>query len=72
MIGEGSYPGDLFVVPLTSQIANADYALADWKAAGLNVPSGVKAQRARTISRSRAPLRAHDIDAHGVSELSEE
>ncbi len=50
VIGEGSFAGDLFVVPLTSQIANADYALADWKAEGLNVPSGVKAQLATVES----------------------
>lgn len=50
VIGEGSFAGDLFVVPLTSQIANADYALADWKAAGLNVASGVKSQLATVES----------------------
>ena len=30
VIGVGSYPGDLFVVPLTSQLAGADFALGDW------------------------------------------
>lgn len=44
VIGFGSYPGDLFVVPVTSQLANADFPLADWQAAGLNVPCGVKGQ----------------------------
>ena len=43
VVGHGSFPGDLFVVPLTSQLANADFALARWRQAGLNVPSGVKA-----------------------------
>ncbi len=46
VIGFGSHPGDLFVVPLTSQLANSDFPLADWRAAGLNVPSGIKAQLA--------------------------
>lgn len=44
VIGHGSYPGDLFVVPVTSQLAQADFLLTDWRGAGLNVPSGVKAQ----------------------------
>jgi mRNA interferase MazF len=50
VIGFGGFPGDLFVVPLTSQLANADFILADWQAAGLNVPSGVKAQLATVES----------------------
>jgi mRNA interferase MazF len=50
VIGFGSFPGDLFVVPLTSQLANADFLLANWQAAGLNVPSGVKAQLATVES----------------------
>ena len=45
VIGFGSFPGDLFVVPLTSQLA-----LADWQPAGLNVPSGIKAQLATVES----------------------
>lgn len=28
VIGFGGFPGDLFVVPLTSQLANADFILA--------------------------------------------
>ena len=44
VIGDGSYPGDLFVVPVTSQPLNWDFHLADWREAGLNVPSGVKGQ----------------------------
>ena len=44
VVGHGSFPGDLFVVPVTSQLANADFTLASWRAAGLNVPSAVKAQ----------------------------
>ena len=44
VVGHGSFAGDLFVVPITCQLANADFTLASWRAAGLNVPSGVKAQ----------------------------
>ena len=50
VIGFGSFPGDLYVVPLTSQLAITDFALTDWRAAGLNVPSGVKAQLATVES----------------------
>lgn len=46
VVGLGSFPGDLFVVPITSQAFNWDVALGDWQAAGLNVPSGMKAQLA--------------------------
>lgn len=37
---------DLFVVPVSSVLSNTDFAIQDWQAAGLNVPSGVKAQLA--------------------------
>ena len=37
---------DLFLVPLSSVAANTDFPLKEWRAAGLNVPSGVKAQLA--------------------------
>jgi mRNA interferase MazF len=44
VVGHGSWPGDLFVVPVTSQMANADLHLHHWDKAGLNVPSGIKGQ----------------------------
>jgi len=44
VIGYGSFPGDVFVVPITSQMANADFPLSAWQAAGLNVPCGIKSQ----------------------------
>jgi len=50
VIGFGDHPGDLFLVTLTSQLANVTFRLADWQAAGLNVPSGVKAQIATVES----------------------
>ena len=46
VIGKGTFAGDLFVVPLTSRLGNTDHVLQDWKSAGLNVPSGIKAQLA--------------------------
>jgi mRNA interferase MazF len=71
VVGFGNYPGDLFLVPLTSQLASADFTLADWEAAGLNVSSGIKAQIAtvesslvlkivgRLTSRDRVTLDLH-------------
>ena len=44
VVGHGSWPGDLFVVPVTSQLANANLPLNQWAQAGLNVPSGIKGQ----------------------------
>ena len=42
---------DLFLVPISSQFANADFSLQGWRAAGLNVPCGVKAQIATVEER---------------------
>jgi mRNA interferase MazF len=46
VIGRQSQYGDLFIVPITSQLSNTDVPLQDWQAAGLNVPCGIKAQLA--------------------------
>lgn len=35
---------DLFLVPISSVLSNTDFPLQEWSAAGLNVPSGIKAQ----------------------------
>jgi mRNA interferase MazF len=40
----GRVGADLFLVPVSSVIANTDFPLAEWRNAGLNVPCGVKAQ----------------------------
>ena len=40
----GRKGADLFLVPISSQLPNTDFPLQDWRAAGLNVPCGVKAQ----------------------------
>ena len=42
---------DLFVVPISSVLANTDFPVKEWRAAGLNVPSGVKAQLATVEER---------------------
>jgi mRNA interferase MazF len=42
----GRTGADLFLVPISSVIANTDFSLREWRAAGLNVPSGIKAQLA--------------------------
>jgi mRNA interferase MazF len=47
----GSHGADLFLVPITSQLANTDFPLKNWKAAGLNVACGIKAQIATVEAR---------------------
>jgi mRNA interferase MazF len=42
----GRSGADLFLVPISSVLANTDFPIKEWRAAGLNVPSGVKAQLA--------------------------
>ena len=43
-IVDGRNGSDLFFVPISSVLPNTDFPIAEWRAAGLNVPSGVKAQ----------------------------
>lgn len=47
----GRSGADLFVVPISSVLANTNFPLQEWRAAGLNVPSGVKAQLATVEER---------------------
>ena len=77
VIGHGTHAGDLFVVPVRSQLPNADLTRVDWKAAKLNVPSGVKAQIAtiedRLIRKAVGHLSLADtttLDRHLRSWLS--
>ena len=42
----GHSGADLFLVPISSVLANTDFPLKEWRAARLNVPCGVKAQLA--------------------------
>jgi hypothetical protein len=71
VIGLGSFPGDLFVVPITSQAANWDVPLKDWQVAGLNVPSGVKAQLA-TVHESLVRKVVGQISAPDRSALDQQ
>ena len=48
----GKQRSDVFVVPISSLLANTDWHLQGWSAAGLNVPCGVKAQVA-TVEEQR-------------------
>jgi len=47
----GRNGADLFLVPISSVLTNTDFVLKDWRAAGLNVPSGVKSQLATVEER---------------------
>ncbi|MFM8471520.1 MAG: type II toxin-antitoxin system PemK/MazF family toxin [Limisphaerales bacterium] len=51
VLGRVARHGDLFIVPISSQLPNTDHLLADWRAAGLNVPCGIKAQLATVEER---------------------
>ncbi|MSU63299.1 MAG: hypothetical protein EXS31_13025 [Pedosphaera sp.] len=42
---------DLFLVPITTVLSNVDFPIKEWHAAGLNAPSGVKAQLATVEER---------------------
>lgn len=64
VIGQTTGAGDLFVVPISSQLRNVEMALADWREAGLNVACGIKAQLAtvehRLVLKSVGRLSARD------------
>ena len=47
----GRKGADLFLVPVSSVLSNTDFPIQEWKAAGLNVASGVKAQLATVEER---------------------
>jgi mRNA interferase MazF len=62
----GKQRSDVFVVPISSQLANTDWPPEEWSAAGLNVTCGVKAHVAtveeRQIVKIIGRLQASDID----------
>lgn len=64
VVGHGSWPGDLLVVPVTSQLQNADLTISQWAEAGLNVPSGIKGQictvEVRLVRKVVGQITAHD------------
>ena len=47
----GQNGADLFLVPISSVLANTDFPLTEWRAAGLNVLCGAKAQLATVEAR---------------------
>jgi mRNA interferase MazF len=51
VVGHSSHAGDLFVVPISSQLQSVDLRFQDWRAAGLNVPCGIKSQLATIEDR---------------------
>lgn len=67
VVGRESRQGDLFIVPISSQLINTDVPLHDWRAAGLNVPCGLKAQLATVaeglVLKSVGRLSARDRTA---------
>jgi mRNA interferase MazF len=61
---------DLFLVPVSSVLVNTDFPLKEWRAAGLNVPSGVKAQLA-TVEEKLAVKMVGRLAATDVRSLDE-
>ena len=61
----GRNGADLFLVPISSVLANTDFPLKEWRAAGLNVPCGIKAQLAtveeRLVVKTIGVLSAADL-----------
>jgi hypothetical protein len=63
----GRNGADLFLVPVSSVLSNTDLPLKEWRAAGLNVPCGVKAQIAtveeKLVIKSIGVLTANDLQS---------
>lgn len=63
----GSSGADLFLVPISSVLSNTDIPLKEWRAAGLNVPCGIKSQLAtveeRLVVKTIGVLAAVDLEA---------
>lgn len=66
VLGQNGF--DLFLVPISSVLANTDFPLTGWREAGLNVPSGVKAQLATVESRLVVKV-VGQLDARDVQTL---
>ena len=71
VLGHSTHPGDLFVAPISSRLANVAVPLRDWAAAGLNVPCGIKSQIAtiedRLVAKSVGRLSTRDQAALDAS-----
>ena len=67
VVGREARHGDLFIVPISSPLANTDISLQDWQSAGLNVPCGIKAQLATVaeglVLKSVGRLSVRDLTA---------
>jgi mRNA interferase MazF len=67
IVGHGSHGDDLLLVPISSQAANIDLPLSDWRMAGLNVPCGIKGQiatiEASLVLKSVGSLSKRDQEA---------
>jgi mRNA interferase MazF len=67
IVGLSTFAGDLLVVPISSQMQNVDLTLVDWKAAGLNVPCGIKPQLAtiegKLVRKTIGTLSRRDYEA---------
>ena len=63
----GRHGVDLFLVPISSQLANTDFPIREWRTAGLNVPCGIKGQIAtveeRLVVKIVGKLSASDAQA---------
>jgi len=59
-----------FVIPVSSVLSNTDILLQEWQAAGLNVPSGVKAQLATVEERLVVKIigSLSSADRHSIDE----
>jgi mRNA interferase MazF len=66
----GKNGSDLFLVPVSSVLANTDFQLARWRAAGLNVMSGVKVQIATVEENLVVKIIGH-LSSDDVRKLDE-
>ncbi|MEO5804431.1 MAG: type II toxin-antitoxin system PemK/MazF family toxin [Verrucomicrobiota bacterium] len=67
----GRNGADLFLVPISSQLSNTDFPLKEWRAAGLNVPCGVKAQIA-TVEERLVVKKVGVLDATDLRVLNDQ
>ena len=51
VIGQGSHPGEVFVMPLSAQLEKVDLPLQDWQGAGLESACGVRSLIATVDSK---------------------
>ena len=62
---------DLFLVPISSQLSNTDFPLKEWRAAGLNVQCGVKAQIA-TVEEKLVVKKVGTLSSADMAVLNEQ